>query len=322
MPYSPALHRTLSQKMDSPNPDTSLHLLLYSDTDYEERRLRVGVNEITKGFLNSIIYFKLGITAAWENRLLYYESQSFIVKDLICLQSEGDLALFKVQLMSLGFAKLGIKAKSRKSLSRKTRYLIEISERQSGDNLAGKNHENCATCSTGRRKPMARGQNAGLKFVQDSTEVVKQGREIHLGIMCDGCHHEARRLKCCESSLLPKDFIQGTRFKCTLCEDLDLCSSCKARGIEPFAHHKNHLVLKIDTSQNTHCRPDPEPALSALIAIAFLLKTFFEWLSKPRHEVPKEIQAKSIRKVCVIEEEPSARGETSNKCVPSSIMQG
>lgn len=47
---------------------------------------------------------------------------------------------------------------------------------------------------------------------------------VHPGVTCDGC--EGR--------------VAGTRFKCTVCPDYDLCSSCQAKGL-----HKEHPLLPI-----------------------------------------------------------------------------
>lgn len=47
---------------------------------------------------------------------------------------------------------------------------------------------------------------------------------LHPGVTCDGC----------------EGGITGTRFKCTVCPDYDLCSSCQATGI-----HQEHALLPI-----------------------------------------------------------------------------
>uniref|UniRef100_W5KW74 Protein ref(2)P n=1 Tax=Astyanax mexicanus TaxID=7994 RepID=W5KW74_ASTMX len=47
---------------------------------------------------------------------------------------------------------------------------------------------------------------------------------IHPGVTCDGCEGQ----------------VAGTRFKCTLCPDYDLCSTCQAKGL-----HKDHPLLPI-----------------------------------------------------------------------------
>ncbi|XP_076878621.1 sequestosome-1 [Brachyhypopomus gauderio] len=46
----------------------------------------------------------------------------------------------------------------------------------------------------------------------------------HPGVTCDGCEGQ----------------VAGTRFKCTVCPDYDLCSTCQAKGL-----HKEHPLLPI-----------------------------------------------------------------------------
>jgi len=45
--------------------------------------------------------------------------------------------------------------------------------------------------------------------------------DIHEGINCDNC------------GVKP---IQGTRYKCTVCNDFDLCECCEAQGVHPADH--------------------------------------------------------------------------------------
>jgi len=50
---------------------------------------------------------------------------------------------------------------------------------------------------------------------------------IHIGVFCDGCK--------------TGDPIVGNRFKCSVCENYDLCDSCHQAGI-----HDEHKMLKIE----------------------------------------------------------------------------
>ncbi|XP_051505480.1 sequestosome-1-like isoform X1 [Myxocyprinus asiaticus] len=47
---------------------------------------------------------------------------------------------------------------------------------------------------------------------------------VHSGVTCDGCEGP----------------VAGTRFKCTVCPDYDLCSSCQGKGL-----HKEHSLIPI-----------------------------------------------------------------------------
>ncbi|TST60386.1 Sequestosome-1 [Bagarius yarrelli] len=47
---------------------------------------------------------------------------------------------------------------------------------------------------------------------------------VHVGVTCDGCEGQ----------------VAGTRFKCTVCPNYDLCSTCQAKGL-----HKEHALLPI-----------------------------------------------------------------------------
>lgn len=48
----------------------------------------------------------------------------------------------------------------------------------------------------------------------------------HVGVVCDGCDHS----------------IFGTRFKCVVCPDYDLCMKCERKGL-----HNEHEMIRICT---------------------------------------------------------------------------
>jgi hypothetical protein len=50
---------------------------------------------------------------------------------------------------------------------------------------------------------------------------------VHLGVVCDGCNGS----------------IVGIRYKCSVCNDYDLCEKCEAKGA--IIHDPNHPMLKI-----------------------------------------------------------------------------
>ena len=58
----------------------------------------------------------------------------------------------------------------------------------------------------------------------DSSQAQPDQTPFHPGVMCDGCNGP----------------IYGTRFKCLMCQDYDLCSSCEGKGI-----HVDHNMITI-----------------------------------------------------------------------------
>ena len=59
----------------------------------------------------------------------------------------------------------------------------------------------------------------------------------HIGVLCDGCRMNP---------------IKGPRFKCTQCDDYDLCYECEKKGI-----HKSHVFLKINFPKRIKAVPQP-----------------------------------------------------------------
>lgn len=53
---------------------------------------------------------------------------------------------------------------------------------------------------------------------------------IHHGVHCDGCSEAP---------------IRGHRYKCTVCKDYDLCSTCEDAGVTNNGHTCRHAMLKI-----------------------------------------------------------------------------
>ncbi|XP_020854304.1 sequestosome-1 isoform X2 [Phascolarctos cinereus] len=54
---------------------------------------------------------------------------------------------------------------------------------------------------------------------------------VHPNVVCDGCNGP----------------VVGSRFKCTVCPDYDLCSTCEAKGL-----HKEHNMIVFQNPFNTH----------------------------------------------------------------------
>ena len=71
----------------------------------------------------------------------------------------------------------------------------------------------------------------GERAAEESQDQQQQRRQqqqqghLHPGVVCDGC----------------RSHIYGTRYKCLVCPDYDLCTSCEGKGL-----HVNHNMLTID----------------------------------------------------------------------------
>jgi len=61
-----------------------------------------------------------------------------------------------------------------------------------------------------------------------------KGPEVHIGVQCDGC------------DMFP---IVGTRYKCMVCFDYDLCEKCEAAGV----HEPEHPMLKVRRAGQLAC---------------------------------------------------------------------
>lgn len=80
----------------------------------------------------------------------------------------------------------------------------------------------CASCEGTGRHPA---DHPLIKIVKTRRT---PEQEIHSGVACDGCRQYP---------------ISGIRFKCTVCPDYDLCSTCEAKNIHPADHN----LIKIKT---------------------------------------------------------------------------
>jgi peptidoglycan hydrolase-like protein with peptidoglycan-binding domain len=69
-----------------------------------------------------------------------------------------------------------------------------------------------------------------LKLRQPSNSVA-----VHHGITCDGCQQSP---------------LAGTRFKCKVCPDFDLCETCEAKNLHPA----DHPMLKFKIPRSGRCR--------------------------------------------------------------------
>jgi len=62
---------------------------------------------------------------------------------------------------------------------------------------------------------------------EEEEVVVKVHGEVHPGITCDGCKSKE---------------VRGFRYKCTTCQDYDLCGRCEAKGLHP-----EHNMIRISS---------------------------------------------------------------------------
>lgn len=90
---------------------------------------------------------------------------------------------------------------------------------------------------------------------------------VHCNVICDGC----------EGSVV------GTRFKCSVCPDYDLCSACQAKGT-----HTEHVLLPIwHPMQVRHHRKKPRPpALIGSLTACLPLQQWFprgKWMKWRKH---------------------------------------
>lgn len=71
---------------------------------------------------------------------------------------------------------------------------------------------------------------------------------VHPGVTCDGCEGQ----------------VAGTRFKCTVCPNYDLCSTCQAKGL-----HKEHALLPIfhPMANMNEVSPSQETAVLLLMVL-------------------------------------------------------
>jgi len=74
-----------------------------------------------------------------------------------------------------------------------------------------------------------------VEFTYDSKRLQRidsedlSGKQV--GIVCDGCGAEE---------------FTGVRFRCTECENFDLCPKCHADGAEPRSHKSSHKMVAIE----------------------------------------------------------------------------
>ena len=83
-----------------------------------------------------------------------------------------------------------------------------------------------STKSATTRRPKATAPFARVRKKQTRAKVVKAA--IHTGIECDNC------------SVTP---IQGLRYKCSICQEYDLCEECEKEG--SHGHNEDHSMIAV-----------------------------------------------------------------------------
>ena len=84
--------------------------------------------------------------------------------------------------------------------------------------------------SSGEQKEEATAAEEGEKTTEEKPQQQQQGPR-HSGVVCDGCSSD----------------IYGTRYKCLVCPDYDLCTSCEGKGV-----HVTHNMVTIDNPGANH----------------------------------------------------------------------
>lgn len=95
------------------------------------------------------------------------------------------------------------------------------------------NFDLCEKCEAAGRHPPA---HPLLKVVIPTTSARYLAEQVHEGVTCDGCQTKP---------------IVGTRYKCSVCPDFDLCAACEAKG----AHYAAHPLVKIRLARGAAAPP-------------------------------------------------------------------
>ncbi|CUS22625.1 LAQU0S06e02278g1_1 [Lachancea quebecensis] len=275
--------------MEGPKIGALCPLYLFSDSHSEERCLEVDPSEITKGFLNTVLYDNFGVESAIESCVVYYENRSFNLNKVFCLENDNDIAQFKAQFEALRIAKIGVALMSTTPVPP-----------QKLDDIQGKKKEQTAgsvSIPVDQLNSLIQSiqkLEISLNKSQQRSEPPKsepfytnsalQSKTIHYQVICDGCHPNTHLDASSSSSFCTEDgYIKGPRFKCLYCYNYDLCSGCVAKGVETGTHQKYHNLIKINT-------PDGE-----------INKIWSFMNTTPNQEEPAKFGARSSEKDVIID---------------------
>ncbi|CCH61655.1 hypothetical protein TBLA_0F01120 [Henningerozyma blattae CBS 6284] len=111
----------------------------------------------------------------------------------------------------------------------------------------------------------------GISEVKD----VPHSDRIHRGIICDGCH---------PGDAMNDSFIVGTRYKCLVCKDLDLCTKCENDDTLTIPGHKTeHPIMKMKLPIASRCSRiniHPPRSNETVLNIPEEKKELFDFFSK------------------------------------------
>ncbi|KAM9926221.1 hypothetical protein OXX59_003389 [Metschnikowia pulcherrima] len=93
-------------------------------------------------------------------------------------------------------------------------------------------------CSTSSELP-AYSSAENVASREESVEKHADSGIVHEGILCDQC--------CPEDNA---NYIRGWRYKCTVCDDFDLCAPCYEKRVNVGAHSTQHAVVAIEDTQS------------------------------------------------------------------------
>ena len=110
---------------------------------------------------------------------------------------------------------------------KRTNFVLSWTD-EDDDNIVIDNDEELIVALTEMKGPIYK-IICTVTGVQSNSNSNNGGGVHHVGVACDGCEKE----------------VAGPRYKCTVCEDYDLCGACEARGMHPA-----HNMIRIATPES------------------------------------------------------------------------
>lgn len=157
------------------------------------------------------------ISLHWQHNIIYYLFDSTDSDgDLIVISSDEELVEALDQFDGTVF-RLYLKRRSPGDFQRDSFSIPAPSQPREQEPTTIESGED------GSQQPATDGDSSSQQQPQPGQPQQQEG-VIHPGVMCDGCNGP----------------IHGTRFKCLVCNDYDLCSGCEAQG-----KHVDHNMVSI-----------------------------------------------------------------------------